>query len=48
VIPHALLEIDDSNVNNPGPVPLTIVGLPPGVRLDGPPPTMKFTATPRQ
>ena len=48
VIPHALLEIDDSNVNNPGPVPLAIVGLPPGVRLDGPPPTMKFTATPRQ
>jgi hypothetical protein len=48
VIPHALLEIDVNNLNTPSPVPLTIIGLPPGVHVDGPTPTMAFTATSRQ
>ena len=46
-LPHALLEISDENVNNVNPVELKIEGLPPGVRLLGPPPEVSFTATPR-
>ncbi|MGA2442668.1 MAG: hypothetical protein ABSH08_17075 [Tepidisphaeraceae bacterium] len=46
-LPHALLEISDENVNNVNPVELKIEGLPPGVRLAGPPPEVSFTAAPR-
>jgi hypothetical protein len=45
IVPRALLEISDENVNNTGPVPVTIEGLPPGVRLVGAPPEITFTAT---
>ena len=47
VIPKALLEIDDANVNTTTSVELKIEGLPDGVRLAGPPPQITFTATHR-
>jgi hypothetical protein len=47
VIPKALLEIDDANVNTTTPVQLKIEGLPDGVHLAGPPPEITFTATHR-
>lgn len=47
-IPHAVLEITMDNVHDTTPVPLKIEDLPDGVHLAGPPPTITFTATPRQ
>jgi hypothetical protein len=45
--PRAVLEIGADAVGNTNPVPLTIEGLPPHVRLAGPPPEVTFTAAPR-
>jgi len=45
--PRAVLEIGPDNVHNTNPVPLRIEGLPDGVRVNGPNPTISFTATPR-
>jgi hypothetical protein len=45
--PRAVLDIGPDNVHNTNPVPLTIEGLPPDVRMNGSPPEISFTATPR-
>jgi hypothetical protein len=45
--PRAVLEIGPDNVHNTSPVPLKIEDLPPDVRVNGPPPEISFTATPR-
>jgi hypothetical protein len=45
--PRAVLEIGPENVHNTNPVQLKIEDLPPDVRVNGPPPEISFTATPR-
>lgn len=45
--PRAVLEIDRDNVDNINPVPLRIENLPDDVRVNGPNPTISFTATRR-
>jgi hypothetical protein len=47
IAPTAIFIVNGDNINTPGQVPVTITGLPDGVRLVGPTPQISFTVTDR-